>query len=215
MDIPSKRILLVYAALALTLLHPQFFTPGVLTVPPLLEKVTVLLDALNWLPAFLGMAVLVMCVQWDALGRGRLLRKLLLAGAVFHLIGYAVFAVRGNAVFPWQIVLSLCCMIGSAAALLALRDWLKNRVKAPGNAIAGVDALLAFTVPAVLCDVSLVLTRVFPVIDPVTYQVTPWALVLRVGCFLGGLVYWLRPVAAVILLVNLFRPMRDTMKKED
>lgn len=33
MDIPRKRIPLFYAALALTLLHPQFFTPGVLTIP--------------------------------------------------------------------------------------------------------------------------------------------------------------------------------------
>ena len=63
MDIPRKRIPLFYAALALTLLHPQFFTPGVLTIPRFLDKATLLLDALNWLPAFFGMAVLAACVS--------------------------------------------------------------------------------------------------------------------------------------------------------
>lgn len=214
MDIPRKRIPLFYAALALTLLHPQFFEPGALTIPLLLEKIPTLLDALNWLPAFLGMAVLAACVSWDTHGHGRLFRRFLLAGAIFHLIGYAVFAARGVSVLPWRIALNLCCMIGPAAALLALRDWLKSRPEATDNAIAGVDALLAFTVPAVLCDVSLLLTRVFSPIDPMTYQSTPWAIVLRVGCFLGGLVYWLRPVAAVILLYHLFRPIRNAMKRE-
>ncbi len=215
MEIRRERVPLFYAALALTLLHPQFFAPGVLTIPRFLEKATVLLDALNWLPAFLGMAVLVACVSWDTHGRSRLFRKLLLTGAAFHLVGYTVFAMKGTSVFPWQIALNLCCMIGPTAALLVLREWLKSRPEATDNAIAGTDALLAFTVPAVLCDLSLLLTRVFPVIDPVTYQATPWAIVLRAGCFLGGLVYWLRPVGAVILLYYLYRPMRNAMKRED
>ncbi|MBQ4578905.1 MAG: hypothetical protein IJA84_07585 [Clostridia bacterium] len=214
MEIRRERVPLFFAAITLALLHSQFLSPGVVTIPAGFDWIHTIYEALDFLPAFAALIFFCAAIPWKPDRTSRLLHMVLLAGTVCHTLNYARLLLWDNQ-HAW---LQTGSLLAPAALLLALRRWLKEQPHELwqdelNNVVASCDALLGLLTLGLLSDGMWLLHPVFAPSDSAQFPYsTMFTLLVRGSLRLGGIAYRLWPVAVVILLITLLRPMRNAMK---
>ena len=219
MKIRRGRLPLFYAAIALALLHSQFLSSAVVTIPAGFDGIHAVYELLDYLPAFVPLVFFCAATPWKSDRTSRLLRTVLLVGTVCHTLNYARLLLWGNQ-HAW---LQTGSLLAPAALLLALRRWLKEQKQSfapwqesPNNAVASCDVLLGLLTLGLLSDGMWLLHPAFAPSDPAQFPYpTMFTLLVRGSIRLGGIAYRLWPAAVVILLVTLRRPIGYAMKKEE
>lgn len=217
MEIRRNRLPLFYAALALALLHSQFLSPAVVIIPAGFEGLHAVYEALDYLPAFVPLFFFCAAVPWKSDRTSRLLRAVLAAGTVCHTLNYAGMLLWGSN----HTLLQSGSLLAPAALLLTLRRWLEEQSSVPWqetfrNAIASCDVLLGLLALGLLSDGMWLLHPIFTPSDPAQLPTSAmFTLLVRGSVSLSRIAYRLWPVAVVILLVTLRRPLAFVKKETE
>ena len=221
MTVHRKRLSLFGIALALILLHPQTYCiPAIGASGPLssllFDYLKPALDALNYLPGFVGLGLLMFCFD----GRKHLLWWLLPVGAFFSGVSYLAFLQMGRTAYPEQMALNCAALLGPAVALLLARPQLPQSVEGHSRLLQPrplCTALLVFQAMHLLTYLlyllHLPMVRGLDPTQPLPFLVTA---MLRVSFVLNDLVFWWRPFLVLLFLAVLLKDLLSapTTKEE-